>query len=111
MFTRAFEKYLFVVPSARPSLVVAYHVASENFESRALCKSVWSDSVPGIEPHVPPPELMHVPATEKHPVDRLIPLPKVEVALPETSSLFTDTPPENVEVEFVPATRMKERDR
>jgi len=44
-----------VRPSASASVVVANHAERLNLASRALCKSVWLESVPVIAPHVAPP--------------------------------------------------------
>ena len=51
-------------------------------------------------PEPPPPPVMQVLLTEKHPVARLIPLVNVDVAEPVWLMAKTFKPPEKVEVAF-----------
>ena len=53
------------------------------------------------------PETRQVPLILKHPLATLIPFASVVVADPETLRFCTDTLPENVDVELVPATLRK----
>ena len=50
------------------------------------------------------PVAIHTPFTAKHPVAKLKLLANVEVALPPTFKLCAESPPANVDVEFVPNT-------
>src|SRR5687767_11944689 len=52
-------------------VVVEYQSVRDSLASNAVCRPVWLESVPVIEPHTPPPVERHVPLTAKQPFVRL----------------------------------------
>ncbi|KKU77041.1 MAG: hypothetical protein UY04_C0064G0007 [Parcubacteria group bacterium GW2011_GWA2_47_7] len=79
---------------------------TESWVDDAPAEKSWSAvQVLAAESETPPLPVMHVPFIAKQPLARLNPLPAVEVAeVPERLRYVEVKPPENVEVELVPAT-------